>query len=1037
MHNVRRNVSASPFQAKAETLASKIYKEISLSPKADLDPDQLLMLQKYKVVKYLKKNNDGEPIEVWVYKPYHYQNPILEDQALKRAESIIQGAKKLFHDEKYSKESQHKLDSIMAILKSDIKKMYEVPLLTPAEQSKIEKEEKKACASKYKESDACIDHAIELLSLNKESMDQLTTKEKMQKLQNATNQLKNNTTKQAINVLLAQRDKINKEIREIGIKIKQKVLAPTFKKNKEKIKHLIQQLINDVAYTWGHAHPRSNYLKEKDYQHFYKNLWKAVEEAPSRYKNTNLLVFNEDPLVMSAQYYERGTQYTENAKLQTKAYRSSHQRDAVGVANFIAYATGHIDPQGYLTASNESKPEIMMTDVGFRHASLPPIDLYKEEKIVGGNHIDCVNATTQNFIALFKEMESRVSSKPTDINLINVSLLTVINDKDDQKRQFQDTILAADRLRSRHAAYKPITFDFGVQWTATGTVRSYPDAQRFENNRALFQLLKLCIGKLKQANANNPLLDSLEKSANDFYMLIEYNNEPFTADGVASTKEKGVLFFARLYDEAFNAYHIDSSPANQVALDDAERALNTAKESLYEFANKSIEALKNEIHALNLKELKIQASTIEVYYSLEALYNILDLYLNDKWHQLEYNFKLPAQIIELGSCLSKLESRLNMKGRTVTSWNCKSNNDRSSTMAAHVDILRAQHLNQALTYLDNKGQMQYVSSHYVGSAWAQHPILDTDGAGPKFGGDIVRGVIKDSGHPDDGFAEMQKTTSRWATHILAKKLPDEYVPKKIMFGATVSNQSILDAYEELNKKLMEQVLEYSKPNNTTEVTIDYINSLNQLCMAISKVINQHDYTYYDENYLIADINNEYFKWSAINKFPEPFAKAIRTVLIEFLKAVCSTKEEKADINPVSQVALDYNAWHDKVRKGLFKIISSDTQQVISAFRSYHELKNKQVFTRKDFSALFQEAQALKQVQIATQRWLDKKHGGSQFKTNKSNLTQPEYRPDSRLPEMLDLLNYVTQEFTSVMKDIKNRPELNDIFPSPVATLTLK
>ena len=53
-------------------------------------------------------------------------------------------------------------------------------------------------------------------------------------------------------------------------------------------------------------------------------------------------------------------------------YTSSHRRWGEGAANMVAYATGHL-----LTTDGE--PRVHIDAAGFRHASLPPVDLYKKD----------------------------------------------------------------------------------------------------------------------------------------------------------------------------------------------------------------------------------------------------------------------------------------------------------------------------------------------------------------------------------------------------------------------------------------------------------------------------------------------------------------------------------------------------------------------------------------------------------------------------------------------------------------------------------
>ncbi len=236
-----------------------------------------------------------------------------------------------------------------------------------------------------------------------------------------------------------------------------------FKDQIKKTNRYIRELLNDIGYIYGENCGDVIDDAAKFYKDFYKSLWHAAEEVDLSFKKNNILVINR--AANTVQYYARGTQSLIPGDTE-KQYISAHKRDEVGVPNFIAYSTGHLDANG----------NPVITEVGFRHASLPPIELYKKEEELpeGDLHAECVEITTQNIDLLAEEMRRHLGSRDEKLHWLNVSLLTATGgsvDDENQKRQYRETILGAERIRSRkNGIVNPITFDFGVNIFATNAV---------------------------------------------------------------------------------------------------------------------------------------------------------------------------------------------------------------------------------------------------------------------------------------------------------------------------------------------------------------------------------------------------------------------------------------------------------------------------------------------------------------------------------------------------------------------------------------
>lgn len=730
-------VSTSAMQAQMDETVLQLYQQLT---DAEFDND---IFTKYHVKKYTLVNQKNELVDVWIYDQYSRHFPILEDQLTKRAESILAAAKSIFSDPQSGEQLFEKIPYLDALWR------------------------------------------------------------------------------EFLNIL--QTEFYSKSIDE-----------SKFKTQKEEGNKLIKRFINDITYLWKLSQTDFN---EEKFREFHRQLWKAVETTNTSYKRNHILTINTDPLVQSVQYYERGD------------HPSAHHRSTAEVSNFIAYGTGYLDPQG----------KTHITDTGFRHASLSPIDLYKEEKreieaikssmrgqavLLNSDTIEDDTALLEGAISrsidlmhryyhfkttgmtketmsklIEKEMQPRLPEEKqkqiTTFHWVNVSLLTVTNDSEAQRRQYEETILAADLVRGEEAPdvmkrvaeagknaktadtpltaddmanltrprIDPIIFDLGVNYEALSAQRlgfefqTYPPEQDFENNRAFFQLLELFTMQMKTALSQFPTVPPEFKKA--LQELTEISAK------FKKEIEKLLSHCSILYAARFQAYQKDQSLKNQAALESAEKKLITQKKELHARAKEIIESYQEIFQssiniAIGTMKSAIKSLIRQSEPGLRTVLNALNdfqfvnyLYLQlpqtGAWFNHDNNFKLQSRIVDLAQQLGKLEHyypNVEAPSKTTHSWNCKSGNDRSNVMAFHVDQIRQQSQKQTQKDAVQKARV----SHYVGSAFALHPTYDTNGGGPKFGGNIKAGIRFDVGHVDDAFADMQHSLSKLATHKMAGKL---------------------------------------------------------------------------------------------------------------------------------------------------------------------------------------------------------------------------------------------------------------------------
>ncbi len=636
--------------------------------------------------------------------------------------------------------------------------------------------------------------------------------------------------------------------------------------NADSITHYLKYLMNDIALTYSRFYPNIDKLDDKEYaklfNNFYKSLFHSVWDIDIPHFKNNILVLNKE--AKTIQYYERGTQPTfidEKSEEKGKVYIASHKRDAVGVPNFIAWSTGHLDENG--------KP--VLTQSGFRHASLPPISLYKRK--YHKTPIDCVDITTSNMQILGREMRAKVGEKPEKLNWINVSLLTVMADTDYQERQFRETILSADRIRSRDdATILPITFDFGVNIFATSKspITALPNIQIIENHRALFQLHKLLVNTVNKTDRQvASVFVGFDKIATQFEEKIE----------------QPILAAAKTYDQIFQAYSAlqnNYNAASEIAksqpttdninranelkhqleqslnqLKDAEIALNNKKSEVFDTANALMADYYKQFTATNkvfiekaLELLKSDPESQSLCNVLEDLKIIIDLYQNkdNKWNDVKNNFKIQAYIVDIASNLEQL-------GAYVTSsWNCKSNNDRSALMAWFVNAIAERRRNPNINNV--------LQSHYQGSAWVKATEADTLAGGPKFGAQLLAKFIRvHYGHPLPELARMHETTAHWAMHIFEKKAHTFSIPYefKLMSAQDLMQErrkSVTDLQSYYGELLSELTTILDAQESSTSNNIIKSFFANDIKNYILTPTNQ-DGSF--KKYIIAEIIDEYLK----------------------------------------------------------------------------------------------------------------------------------------------------------------------------------
>jgi len=821
---------------------------------------------------------------------------------------------------------------------------------------------------------------------------------------------------------------------------------------------------------------------------------------------------NTDPEVNSVQFYERGTQPLKEAQTD-KDYFSAHKRDAEGIPNFIFYSTGYLD----------GGKNIVLTDSGFRHASFPPIALYKQSTIkeiimrsapitlpspsiksdtfsmqddmvveiketIDVMRYVTVNMTTHNMKHFCQEAYTRLNldektQKTQPLTWINVSLLTVTNDKEKQERQFDETMLAADRIRSEKGVH-PITFTLGVNWAATGTFPTYPSKQRFENERAYFQMQLGFLERLEKINAK--IKEDKDPCAKPINALIEK---------LLTLKELAVVFkqeidddiakTAEIYNNAFLDYQTKPNDVTLLVLYKAEATLQKTKQNFYTKANDyftqqtaAFASIATELEPL-LKEIDSKqtittaASALtegrnSLNFAIQDFIEIQKLLTHDQWQTKANNFKLQTHLLDLANNQSKLDSFYQTNTQTASSFNCKSNNDRSGTEAAHLDQLRAKR--QTTTGIDPFKQ-------YATNACCLSQPYDTDGGGGKFGAHFY-----DSGHPYKEYATMQEMTSSLASHKFLSKALKTGVPTKMKLTSSLSVTIDLVKYM-YKKNLQNAIDEIKEPTHKTLFQIDtkfFYAMIESKLLALSESTFQADYFMVD---MLIDFRNlieskkdipedhkkiieaalkKYFtklkvlpEFSSIAIKPIAEEKAPKEKEIETDKKVevdemdemvenlddflvdsspdksMHTKtdeskkepsdEEKAIENCKDKVK-NYQSFRQALDTRAFTKYSEKTKKVDKAYQTY--------FLGKDKSNDLEKMQHLFQLREALNEWIQSKHL-TQYAVQQTRTETFKYyfgwgkssgpatlRPESRLPLMKALLIQTEAEINAVAEKIR-------------------
>lgn len=810
-----------------------------------------------------------------------------------------------------------------------------------------------------------------------------------------------------------------------------------FEKQQTALSELINQLLNDIAYVWGHCNPDITAITKQDYQAFFINLFQTVEEVCPAFKTRNLLVFNE--VTQTVQYYERGTYPDNISKVDTqekeknsddkqsesinhnkKVYYSAHRRADVGIPNFIAYGTGYI---------KNTKP--IITDTAFRMASLPPTRLYGTKR-----DQDTLEMTVQNMEALWKEMASRVapeSKGKTTEELpptfwINVGLLTVDQqlDKENQGRQYRETIIAANRLYARSKGqFNPIIFDFGVNWAAQGNwIYKYPSDQKFENQRAFSQLLDLAALNLKLVE-NEKLSDDAKAIIKIFQSLIDLSYQYRIA--LAGVNQL-INYHASMYDASFYQYIKNPDEKTKKEMLVALKNLSDSKSKQYKTIDNNftlykttfLEKQKTLNSALNNynKEHKSNDETAKrLSIMCEDLLCIHDYFLNDTWHKKENNFKLQSRIIDFGQQIHQLESLYKSKICTVTTFHCKSNNDRSSAMAAYVDQLRQSRIDPNLDKVN----------HYIGGAWALSTVIDTDGGGPKFDG---------NSHPDSEFSKFQKATSKWATHKLGDTTTDMLpLHPKLIHDNVLSELSLVPILDNL-RNLMKKIV--SKDNQQSSQTESKEYADRSLFVEVFEQLTKTIIQGFHCDYFNAQLIDACLNHSSYTKLKEIEKVRLHEMIKEFIDErdklmkfnspsfIPLTPESSADVMKAFSKEIDkykenvktYQGWisASSSMRSFYQKKSSDTESIHTAYNEYS--------TKHSQASTLQKIMLLQNIQAAINHWIIEKHG-TQFEASDSSKDESKstiviaLREHSRLPAVLALQNHIQSLIQGNLEALEN------------------
>lgn len=792
----------------------------------------------------------------------------------------------------------------------------------------------------------------------------------------------------------------------------------------EEANTLIKGTLNNLAFIWSKNHPQHLFLRQDDYIKFFIQLKHFSDVITPEYGKSNILTINDDPEVNTVQYYARGTR-GENGE---RTFQTSHVRNKVGIPNFVASVSGYLDHSGQ---------PIISSPGDFSHASFPAYDFYTQEKQekrpLGYYSPESISIATKNMLALETEIRLRLTpeeeKEETPLTWINVGLLTVINDKEQQDRIYEETILAADRLRSRNANFIPIILDCGVNYAAslqrTGFnaigsrfAYTYPPNQYFENQRSFFQLHQHILASLEPAithlpkEENTPTGEVHAALTNIFTCYQELSASLSNPDPDLNFKsyEKNLMEEAKRYDRAMKKFEKANTPANREEVETRLKVLKKSKENHYEKMNNIFTAYTkqyNEFKAIIDNNILAFHSappfSEEPYRSLITVIKdfnqALDLYCNGKWLYEENNFKLQAALSNLGDHLEVINHcfpSTTGSTHTASSYNCKSRNDRSAVLAMVKDQMRAEQDNTLLEKppLDK-------AKHCLSCATTFVPEMDTHGGGYKFGGK----ENDPAGHPNREFAKRQGKTAKWSTKKLFKETLEAiknsyYQPQAdILLPQTAEKNiqaSILQRYRKTYDKIS---TEYKIDNETSQKLENAIfkdaptNSLDFTTHAIQQFYKNTKSFINDQYYTTLNkFFSEYLQeiYSSISNDHNPSHQKSSTSYPK-LFSTANEFEHQVD-NLKDRVSSSFTNWQEVIQRS-FHMDSRETQAVNAAYQKWEEVKQS--------DDLLDQIKVLQQFKAAIQQWIDIKHGGKQFNPDGT------LRHDSRLPAMSALQEFVT------------------------------
>ncbi|MFQ6274923.1 Dot/Icm T4SS effector CirA [Coxiella burnetii] len=597
----------------------------------------------------------------------------------------------------------------------------------------------------------------------------------------------------AANHIFNRNEQLKKHWHETLVYIK-KALEERLKFNIDlkQARKLVRDLINEIGFFWINQQPTMITTASQLYKGFLTKLFESVEIAIPDYKRNHILVIQQTGDIIKCEYYERGTSRSlrsnvENALIEyrfaenthesekTKDFPSAHYRGKLGLCNVATCFSATFD------ANNETTS----CKIYYRHASFPPIDLYplyrqerKELKNTKQRYLKKKNDMEEGGKAMvnwqnraFKTQQCREGIKlittrnmemlrdlmrknRSELELLpaerppliytNISLLTVKQwmDKDFQEEQYHDTILAAERLRSRgnrenEDKFVPIMFNFGVNLQAKWQRRkswwrpSLPKEQVFENDRAFFKFNHLVIERLQLIASKKTFSFAKTQALPHLWELNE----------IASSwnrYEKTLDCLANAYDAACNNYEKDPSKENIEYLQECEEKLSQAKKNLWKVADTHIAFYRKDFKQLIANRSNFSNDDSELQAILKDWKMFNSLYLRDAWHDASFSIQT-----SIGNLTRVVGSELSI--------NCKSADDRTTGFCR-----------------------RFEGSEEGKDAFSPHVRNDTDGGSIKFTGWAKTKKAKAIAKTEKKIAEAFSTHKLKKAVVAKSKIPTSH-----------------------------------------------------------------------------------------------------------------------------------------------------------------------------------------------------------------------------------------------------------------------